>query len=97
MKVLAVLRPRDGSDVRTAVAARAGGELHALWQLYREGTVREMYSPASFGAVLVLETTSLASARSTLEKLPLVADEVMRLELIELRPFVAFEMLFHDN
>jgi hypothetical protein len=94
VKALAILRPPEGSDVRSAIAAHAAEELHGLWKLYREGVVREMYSPGGPGAILILETESLASARSALEQLPLLANDVMTLELIELRPFAAFEMLF---
>jgi hypothetical protein len=94
MKVLALLRPPEGTDVRSAIAAHAADELSALWRLYSDGTVREMYSPAGPGAVLILETGSLDLARSALQTLPLLATEVMVLDVFELRPFAAFEILF---
>lgn len=94
MKVLAILSPREGTDIRSAIASHAVEELRALWQLYREGTVREMYSPGGPGAILILETASPATARSLLGQLPLLANQVMALELIELRPFAALQMLF---
>jgi len=97
MKVLAILRPPVGADVRAGVASHAVDELHALWQLYRDGTVREMYSPGGPGAILVLEADSLAAARSILGRLPLLADSVMSLEVIELRPFAALQVLFSGN
>ncbi len=94
MKILAVLRPGDGGDVRAAIAARAQEELGVLWNHYREGLVREMYSPGGPGAVLIVEAGSRDSAQSALGELPLLTDNVMTLELIELHPFAAFEMLF---
>ena len=94
MKILAVLRPGDGGDVRAAIAARAHEELGVLWNQYREGLVREMYSPGGPGAVLIVEAGSRDSAQSALGELPLLTDNVMTLELIELHPFTAFEMLF---
>ena len=94
MKILAVLRPGDGGDVRAAIAARAQEELGVLWNQYREGLVREMYSPGGPGAVLIVEAGSRDSAQSALGELPLLTDNVMTLELIELHPFAAFEMLF---
>ena len=94
MKILAVLRPGDGGDVRAAIAARAQEEVRVLWNQYREGLVREMYSPGGPGAVLIVEAGSRDSAQSALGELPLLADNVMTLELIELHPFAAFEMLF---
>jgi hypothetical protein len=94
MKVLAVLRPRAGSDPRTAIATFAREELAALWRLYGSGTVREMYSPGGPGAVLVLEAESVTSAQAALGDLPLVANDIVDFELIELRPFTAFQALF---
>jgi hypothetical protein len=94
MKVLAVGRPRGGIDARAAIAPYAREELGALWRLYAAGTVREMYSPGGPGAVLVLETESIDAARESLALLPLVANELIDFELIELLPFAAFGSLF---
>lgn len=94
MKVLAVGRPRAGIDARAAIAPHAHAELAVPWRLYAAGTVREMYSPGGPGAGLVLETESIAAARVTLGELPLVANEVIDFELIELLPFAAFASLF---
>ena len=88
------MRPRDAVDVRVEVARHADAELRALWQLYRDGVVREMYSPAGPGAVLVLEAESVQEAERRVSQFPLIAAGVMALEVIELRPFAAIEMLF---
>jgi hypothetical protein len=97
VKVLAILRPGKGVDVRAAVAAHARPEVHALWGLYREGMVREMYSPGGPGAVLIVEAATVEAAESVLASLPLLANDVMSVEMIELRPFAAFEVLFSDD
>ena len=94
MKVLAVGRPRDGIDARTAIAPHVREELGVLWRLYAAGTAREMYSPGGPGAVPVLETDSIDAALESLGVLPLVAHEIIDSELIELRPFAAFGSLF---
>jgi hypothetical protein len=94
VKLLAIMRPRDGVDVRAEVARHAEAELRALWQLYRDGVVREMYSPAGPGAVLVLEAESVHEAERCISELPLITSGVMALEITELRPFAAIEMLF---
>ncbi len=94
MKILAILRPGDGGDLGGAIVARAQEELGVLWNHYREGLVREVYSPGGPGAVLIVEAASRYSAQSALGALPLLADKIMSLELIELHPFAAFEMLF---
>ena len=90
------MRPRDGVDAQREIAPHAASELRALWELYRGGIVREMYSPGGPGAVLVLEAGSVGAAQQVLAGLPLMANEVMTLELIELHPFAAFQMLFRD-
>jgi hypothetical protein len=97
VKLLAIMRPRGDVDVRRELAPHAESELHALWALYREGAVREMYSPGGPGALLVLEAGSVEEAQRTLAQLPLLANEIMELELIELRPFAALQMLFSEG
>jgi len=94
VKLLAIMRPRDGVDVRAEVMRHADAELRALWQLYRDGVVREMYSPGGPGALLILEAGSVKEAERALGAMPLLADGIMGLEVIELRPFGALEMLF---
>ncbi len=94
MKLLALVRPPEGVDVRDAVTSRAREELRALWEFYRDGLVREMYLPGGPGAVLVVEAESKLDAADRLRQLPLLAECVMELELIELEPFHVLEMLF---
>ena len=96
MKLLAIGRLREGADVRE-IALRAHDEMRALWQLYRDGVVREMYSPGRPGAVLLLETAARQDAETALAGLPLAAGGVIDFELIQLRPFSAFEVLFADR
>ncbi len=97
MKILAILRPIDGIDARSAVVKHAREEMRALWELYRAGAVREMYSPGGPGAILVLEADSREDAAKLLAGLPLLAGNIMSLELIELHPFNALQVLFDDR
>jgi hypothetical protein len=97
MKVLAIMRPAREGDLRSEVMATADDELAALWELYTESVVREMYSPGGLGAVLVLEVDSLKAATDTLSRLPLIKRGLMALEVLELAPFRALQMLFHDG
>lgn len=53
-----------------------------------------MYLTNEPGAVLVVEAESEHAAAQRLRGLPLLAERVMELELIELRPFQAMETLF---
>jgi hypothetical protein len=97
MKILAILRPPDGTNPRDAVMEHAQQELRTLWELYRSGVVREMYSPGGSGAILVLEAETVEDAATQLAVLPLLANRIMSLELTELRPFGALQMLFSPH
>jgi hypothetical protein len=97
VKALAIMRPAREGDLRGEVMAAADAELTALWELYTEGVVREMYSPGGLGAVLVLEVGSLQDARDRLSRLPLIERGLMALEVLELAPFRALEMLFRGS
>ena len=97
MKVLAIMQPAREGDLRGEVMAAANVELAALWELYTEGTVREMYSPGGLGAVLVLEAGSIEDARQRLIRLPLIERGLMALEVLELAPFRALQMLFRGG
>ena len=91
------MRPNEGINVRAEVAAHAEAELEALWGLYRDGVVREMYAPGDPGAVLLLEAASAENARNALSTQPLHAARIMAAELIELQPFAALQVLFSDS
>lgn len=94
MKVLAIGRPRSGADVHGEVVLLLAEEMRALWQLYSDGVVREMYMPGQSGAVLVLETAAREDAEAALASLPLAAAGVVEFELIECHPFAAVSVLF---
>ncbi len=97
MKLLAIGRPRPGLDAPREIAAHAAAEMQALWELYRGGAVREMYSPGGPGSVLVLEAASRQDAEAALQALPLVKAGVIEFEVLELHPFAALAMLFADG
>jgi hypothetical protein len=93
VKLLAVGRLRDGADVHE-IGRYARQEMAALWQLYRDGVVREMYSPGRPGAVLVVEAAGPHQAEAAVAGLPLAAAGVIVFEVIELRPFSTLQVLF---
>jgi hypothetical protein len=93
MKLLAIGRLRDGADGHE-IGGYAREEMAALWQLYRDGVVREMYSPGGRGAVLVLEAAGSREAEAAVAGLPLAAAGLIVFEVTELHPFSAFEVLF---
>jgi hypothetical protein len=65
------------------------------WRLFASGFLREAYATgAPTRVVFVLEAESSTAADTQLRKLPLVAQGRMLVELVELRPFVNWSMLF---
>ncbi len=96
MKLLAIGRPRPGLDAPAEIARHAEAELRSVWRMYVDGFVREIYSPGAPGVILILEAPDAEHARASLAGLPLAASGIIDFEVIELRAFAAFEMLF-DN
>jgi hypothetical protein len=70
-------------------------ELKASWDLFAAGALREAYATeAATRVVFVLEAFDAEDARRILGALPLIADGTFRVDLIELRPFRNWSLLF---
>jgi hypothetical protein len=80
MKFLVMCKPRSGVDAQSKITPRAREELAALRQLFREGALREAYSPGGPGAVLIFEG-SRPEVESGLSRLPLVKDGLVEAEV----------------
>ena len=94
MKLLAIIDVEPTADM-AVLRAELPGELRGSWDLFSSGVLREAYATATpTRVVFVLEAESVAAGDARLRALPLVAKGVMRIELIELRPFVNWSMLF---
>jgi hypothetical protein len=94
MKFLALIEVTPGAGWEK-IRAELVQELKGSWSLYEEGTLREAYATESPGRVVfVLKTPTRPNAEAQLPALPLIAAELLRYELIELRPFVNWSMLF---
>jgi hypothetical protein len=94
MKVLAIIDMVPGANVEE-LRAELPNELRGSWALFSAGVLREVYATATPARVVfVLEVDDLAQATQHLDKLPLIAKGVLHVELIELRPFVNWSMLF---
>ncbi len=80
------------------IAPQLEAEVRCAWKLYKEGTVREMYScpDRRLGVVFVLECGNTDEARQALDELPFVREGLIEFEIIPLGPFSYFETLFRD-
>jgi hypothetical protein len=94
MKVLAIIEVVPDARMEE-VRAELANELRGSWALFASGVLREAYAtPTPTRVVFVLEAENVAQAKKHLRKLPLVAAGHLTLQLIELRPFVNWSVLF---
>lgn len=70
-------------------------EAQRVWELYQNGTIRELYFHADRSeAVLILECADAREAQQTLESLPLVRAGLISFHIIPLIPYPGFARLF---
>ena len=94
MKILAILDVSPGAPLEI-IRATLANELKGSWALFASSVLREAYATATpTRVVFVLEAEDAAQAEEHLRKLPLVAAGHLNLDLVELRPFVNWSMLF---
>ena len=98
MKILAIAKVDPRATVDT-IRPHLEAEVKHAWKLYKDGTLREMYScqDRHLGVVLILECSSTDEARRVLDELPFVREGFIGFELVPLGPFSYFEMLFTDH
>ena len=81
-----------------SIRAEIKNEIMGSWKLFSSGVLREAYSTATPSRVVfILEADDIARARAHLRELPRVAAGLLSLELMELRPFVNWSMLFSGH
>ena len=97
MKLLAIAKV-DPQTTPEKIRPHLAEETKRAWQLYKEGSVREMYDRQDrMGVVFVLECGSVDEARTVLGELPFVREKLIDFDYIPLGPFSYFEMLFADD
>lgn len=94
MKVLAIEKAIPGVR-EDGFQPHLKAEAARVWELYQAGVLREIYFRGDWpGAVLMLETASLAEATSALDTLPLVSNGLIAFDVIPLTPYPGFARLF---
>jgi len=94
VKILVLPKPIEGVS-REEMLRHASAEIQAVWQLYKQGIVREFYTRANEAGrvVLVLESASKEEAREALSVLPFVQLHLIDFDFIPLAPFFGLENL----
>ncbi|THD42093.1 MAG: dimeric alpha+beta barrel [Bradyrhizobium sp.] len=94
MKFIAIIDVVPGAPLEN-VKADLPNEVRESWKLFAAGALREAYATdAPTRVVFVLESADAASAATDLGKLPLIRAGLLAYELIELRPFANWSLLF---
>ncbi|MGH2495530.1 MAG: superoxide dismutase [Ktedonobacteraceae bacterium] len=94
MKVLVMPKPIEGVP-REELRRHAPAEIQAVWELYKQGIVREFYTRANEPnrVVLMLESASEEAAWDTLATLPFAQMHLIDFDVIPLAPFFGLEHL----
>ena len=94
MKILVMPKPIEGVS-REEMLQHAPAEIQAVWELYKQGIVREFYTRANEAGrvVLMLESASAEAARDALGVLPFVQLHLIDFDIIPLAPFYGLENL----
>jgi hypothetical protein len=92
MKILAIEKEIEGADWESCGELLRCEALH-VFKLYLSDILREIYFTDDELAVLVLECTDKASAKETLDALPLVVSGKISFDIMELRPYTGYERL----
>ena len=71
-------------------------EAKKVYQLYLSGSLREVYFSENKNAVLILEAENKQMAEKLLSSLPLVKENMIQFEIIELRPYTGYERLMEN-
>lgn len=94
MKILAMEVETEGVKPEQ-FAPHLKTEARRVWELYQNGTIRELYFRADRSeAVLILECANANEAQHALETLPLVQAGLIRFTVIPLVAYPGFERLF---
>lgn len=94
MKIFVMPKPIEGVS-REEMLRHAPEEIQAVWQLYKQGIVREFYTRANEPnrVVLVLESVSVEEAMDALAILPFAQLHLIDFDVIPLAPFFGLEHL----
>ncbi len=98
MKIIVLARRNPKVDTEQ-MRPHFEAEVEAVWNLYLEGVIREFYTRADEGgpAILTVESESVDAARQALNKLPLVALDMLDLDFVPLAPFKSLSHLFQPD
>lgn len=91
MQFLVLARRRTEAFAAEAFDPHLEAEAERARELYAEGYFRQMWSREDLaGAIIVLEAVDLAAAQAVVATLPLVAKNMLEVQIIPLRGYRGF-------
>jgi hypothetical protein len=94
VKILCLDRPLPGATLEK-YQPHLQNEVRHVWQAYKNGIVREIYSRQDRpGVAIILECASFDEAKEAFTDFPLVKAGLIEIDAIPLGPFLNWEMLF---
>lgn len=94
MKILAISKESENADWSNETDTLKE-EAHRVYELYLEGSLREIYFDEEVNAVLILECSDTERARELLDSLPLVKKGLLRFHVRELNPYTGYERIIN--
>jgi hypothetical protein len=92
MKILAI--EKESANVNWANANEIlEEEALRVYQLYLADNIREIYFTKNNNAVLILEVKDILSAKELLNTLPLVKQDMIEFDIMELKPYTGYGRL----
>jgi hypothetical protein len=95
MKFLALEKEVEGVnwDLQKHILEK---EAKHVYNLYAAGIIREIYFSETKNAVIILECASMTEARNVVQSFPLVENNLIEIDVIELHPYSGYSRLFKD-
>lgn len=98
MKIIAVTKENENVKREQFTLDLLKQETRTVWELYKQKIIREIYFRADRkDAVLIMECSDVDEARNFLNTLPLVREKLISFEIIPLRPYDGYEILFEQK
>ena len=95
MKILAIEKEVPGVDWSTVSKELLAQEALDVYRMYLSDQLREHYFNEDNCAVLVLECETKEQAQELLGKLPLVENNLIAFEIMELHPYTGYNRIIH--
>jgi hypothetical protein len=96
MKILALEKEVAGVDWSKQNEILKQEAFH-VYELQKQGIIREIYFNQNHCAVIILECINATTARNILNELPLVKNELIDFEVMELTPYNGYDRIIEKQ